>query len=150
MGNNFPDMVAAKTAVNCLLSSNPLISTRFAPSFSIVHLEAGTKLRPVWSQLKIRSKGIFSNSTVVLIYSKNVFFKASKLSGVTLKVVVPLRLTYPILDRKLFVQLLFIDSGPPLSSKSDQFVFLTTPLAAAITTDEVTGQPRSLAFLMYA
>ena len=60
MGRKSPRRVPQKTAVICLLSFAPTISTPFWPCFSIVQDEHGTNFIPVWSQLRISSAGTVS------------------------------------------------------------------------------------------
>ena len=97
ISSNFPVIVAPMTAVNYLLSSNPFILT-FC-SLLIYCPIGGWNI--LWSQLKIKCNSMFSNSTAVC--SKNVVFKQSKLSGVTLNVAVSLCLTNPILKNRILL-----------------------------------------------
>lgn len=75
--------------VICCLSFKPFISTRFYSFQAIVQEEEGTRLRPVWYQLKIKSIGISSIITVSMISCRKAAFTLWNCSTGKADLVVP-------------------------------------------------------------
>ena len=142
-----PQHVAAKTAVICLLSFTPAISTRFFPRCSIVQENADTNVIPVWSQFKIRSGGISFISTVAKTSSRKVFFIWRKFAtAYLLCAVVAFLCTNFIRCRSEWAQNLLICTGPPNSASIRESCLSNKPRAAAVTILVDTAPPPSLTF----
>ena len=149
-GRKSPERVPQNSAVICRLSFNPVNSTRLAPLWSIVQEDEGTILRPVWSQFKISSGGISSTATVVTTSSRNWALSSSNCSTrLLLLLVVPLRLTNPILCINVLAQSLVRTTCPPYSANRVQLVFKMMPLAAPSTIAVLTAPPDSRMALRY-
>ena len=121
-----------KTAVICLLSSIPFISTRFDPLFAVVQFEAGTRWRPVWSQFKI-SEGISSIFTTSITFRKNSSFTSLNTCGGIPHFVVALHLVKFILLRRDFAHEVVRVISPPYSTSRVLSKLCTIPLAPATT-----------------
>lgn len=65
-----PVKLPQKTAGICSLSLAPLIFTNLEPSLSIVHVDAGTKWIPVWSQFSTSLGGASSMVATYMMSSK--------------------------------------------------------------------------------
>ena len=63
-------MVPQSTAVICLFSFAPTVSTPLEPRLTIVHDDDGIILIPVWSQFRTNSAGTSANVTMECTSSK--------------------------------------------------------------------------------
>lgn len=123
--------------------------TMFAPS-SIVQVEDGTILIPVWPQLRTSSPGISSISTVVATSLKNSHFCSLKLVMVSLLIdVVAFLCTNFILLSKECAQCLFSCIEPLFSTNIDPLHLCKIPCIATITILADTAPPPSLSLLTH-
>lgn len=98
----------------------------------------------------MRSGGISSIATVVVILLRKFSLRASKSATDTLLLVVPLHFTKPIRCSRDCAHVFFSMTGPPYSARSPQSSFTIIPRVAVVTMAVTTDLPLSWIVCKYA